>query len=545
MPIRQWLKDHEVSAKEISNSKRQHDAQEYVTCLLGAIKPQLRGTTLRDRWDDLCCIMVREQFTCASAAKHIHEGSINPIYCLPLSIYNEKTFKNITSIDAVLDYMGEPSIKLTQRNCHYLGCKSKDATVKSVIVQYPEVLFLSLNRFYFNQVQQKTVKLKFPIAHTYVLNREGQVYDLVGALVHNGTAIQGGHYLSIVISPPFEQTKVAIECNDAHDIKYLDLDELDRYLKRAYIFAYQRREVTNPVPPPARSHQSEDEASGVNYPDTMKLCSYVSDTVTTDVTMGDYLKLKRNTWLNDVLVYFGLQHLWMTMLSQGQRRNVHIFTYIFNAVFTRDVSGHLLDQPPTEALALQMHAQVARHTRHVDLFDKPLVLWPIRDDDHWFLVVAVNLNSNNAILFTLNSYGRHGERVELLSHFKGYLNLEFTMKHPGLDPPHIHLGVTDPPQQTDGSSCGLFLLQYTETLFNRCCTFLISKQNLFLKLYSSPLRLDIICSDTSPLYDPLAIRQDWFSPTSPVNMRHQLAMTIQNLAAEQGLCINWPDLELN
>ena len=131
------------------------------------------------------------------------------------------------------------------------------------------------------------------------------------------------------------------------------------------------------------------------------------------------------------------------------------------------------------------------------------------------------------------------------AHIKGYLNLEFTMKHPGMDPPQINLVVTDPPQQTDGSSCGLFLLQYTETLFNRCCNFLISKQNLFLKLYPSPLRLDIICSDTSPLYDPLAIRQDWFSPTSPVNMRHQLAMTIQNLAAEQGLCINWPDLDLN
>ena len=496
MPIRQWLKDHEVSAREISNSRRQHDAQEYVTCLLGAIKPQLSATTLRDRWDDLCCIMVREQFTCTSAAKHIHEGSITPIYCLPLSIYNEKTFKNITSIDAVLDYQGEPSIKLTPKNCHYPGCNSKDATVKSVIVQYPDVLVLSLNRFYFNQVQQKTVKLKFPIAHNYVLHREGQVYDLVGALVHNGTAIQGGHYLSIVISPPFQQTKVAIECNDGRDIRYLDHDELDQYLRRAYIFAYQRREVANPVPPPASSHQSdspvdlvgeestietEDEASGVDYLDTMKLCSYVSDTVTTDITMGDYLKLKRNTWLNDVLVYFGLQHLWMTVLSQEQRPTVHIFTYVFNVAFTRDVSGQELDEPPTEALALRMHTQVARHTRRVDLFEKPLVLWPIKDDDHWFLVVAVNLNTNNAILFTLNSYGRHGERAELLSHFRGYLNLEFTMKHPGMDPPQINLVVADPPQQIDGSSCGLFLLQYAETLFNRCCTFLISKQNLFLK----------------------------------------------------------------
>lgn len=60
-----------------------------------------------------------------------------------------------------------------------------------------------------------------------------------------------------------------------------------------------------------------------------------------------------------------------------------------------------------------------------------------------------------------------------------------------------------------------------------------------------PPRLDIICSDTSPLYDPLAIGRDWFSPTSPVHMRHELAMIIQSLAAEEGLHITLPNLNLN
>ena len=489
MPIRQWLQEHEVSAREISDGKRQHDAQEYVTCLLGDIKSQLSGTTLRDRWDDLCCIMFREQYTCTSAAKHIQHGDISFVYCLPLSIYNEKTFNNITSIDAALDYKGEPLATLTEKNCRLDDCDSKEASVKSIIIQYPEVLFLSLNRFYYNQVQEKTFKLQFCIDCKYVLHRAGQVYDLVGALVHQGKTIERGHYLSIVIFPPFERTKVAIECNDSRAVKYLDQEELEQYLRQAYIFAYQRRKVANPVPPPANLPQNDSPVdlvreestieTGDEYPDTMILCSYVSDTVTTVITMGDYLKLKRTTWLNDVLVYFGLQHLWMTVLSQEQRSAVHIFTYIFKVAFTRNVSGHELDQPPTEALALQMHTQVARHTRHVNLFEKPLVLWPIREGDHWFLVVAVNLNTNNAILFTLNSYGSHGEGVELLSHIKGYLNLEFTVKHPGMDPPHINLVVTDPPQQTDGSSCGLFLLQYAETLFNRLLLFSHQQTKLF------------------------------------------------------------------
>ena len=482
MPIRQWLIDHEVSAKEISNGKRQHDAQEYVTCLLGAIKPQLSGTILRDKWDSLCCIKFRDQYTCTSASKHIEQGNVFFVYCLPLSIYNEETFRNITSIDAALDYKGEPSATLILRDCG--ACDSKEASVKSTIIQYPEVFFLSLNRFYFNKVQKRPVKLQFRIDYEYVLDRAGQVYDLVGALVHKGTTIEKGHYISIVISPPFEQTRFAIECNDNHAVKNLDPDELDRQLKQAYIFAYQRRGVANPVPPPASLHQSDspvDLTTETEYLPTMKLCSYVSDTVTTVITLGDYLKLERTTWLNDVIVYFRLQHLWMTVLSQEQRSAVHIFSYVFGPAFTRNVSGHELDQPPTRALALQMHTQVARHTRHVDLFEKPLVLWPIREGDHWFLIVAVNLNTNNAILFTLNSYGSHGERVELLSHIKGYLNLEFTKKRPGMDPPHINLVVTDPPQQTDGSSCGLFLLQYAETLFNRCCYFTISKQNRILK----------------------------------------------------------------
>lgn len=202
--------------------------------------------------------------------------------------------------------------------------------------------------------------------------------------------------------------------------------------------------------------------------DGLTVCNYDSGSFVIDITMHDYKILARNEWLNDVIVYFGLQRLKKKYLLQSA---VHIFSYSFYPAFYRDVTPEQMDRPPSDDLAKMMHGHVARHARHLDLFDKDLVIVPVKSDSHWFVVVFLKINENKSVLFTLNSCGSLGE-YQILSHFKAFLLIQFKeTKDADMLPPDIEILSTDPPQQEDGSSCGLFVLQYVETLFRRYCSF--------------------------------------------------------------------------
>ena len=114
--------------------------------------------------------------------------------------------------------------------------------------------------------------------------------------------------------------------------------------------------------------------------------------------------------------------------------------------YTRDLwCGRYVapDQPPTDALAQQMHREVARHTRFVDIFDKSLLIWPIGPlrrmvigFDCGIKSQLVRLNTNHGVLLTLYSFEDLGEHM-MVVHIKTFLSIEFEKKHPGMERPNV------------------------------------------------------------------------------------------------------------
>ena len=70
------------------------------------------------------------------------------------------------------------------------------------------------------------------------------VYDLVGVLVHSGSP-SSGHYYSVTVCPPYEETHKAYLCDDFL-AKQIPIDEarLGELYNKAYMLAYELRSVS-------------------------------------------------------------------------------------------------------------------------------------------------------------------------------------------------------------------------------------------------------------------------------------------------------------
>ena len=243
------------------------------------------------------------------------------------------------------------------------------------------------------------------------------------------------------------------------------------------------------------------------------------------IYMRDYRLLRQTEKLNDVLIKFGLDYLERFLLTEDLRERLYVFNSLEFARLTNHLSDREYRAAPCDILARDLHERVALYTRRphrtVDLFSKVIVIWPIQRDDHWFLVVGLNLGAPNATVFTLNSIGSYGEGA-ILEHIKAYLAIEYeTSRGCGSRLPAVHTLHTSPPQQTGGIDCGLFLLSYVEAIFSQFIAF-------------------------STLFGTdQASRRNWFPPVLPLEIRKILAASIQRLSDAQNFGItSWPELDL-
>jgi hypothetical protein len=106
-----------------------------------------------------------------------------------------------------------------------------------------------------------------------------------------------------------------------------------------------------------------------------KLFAYPSETAKGSViiTQADLMRLSPGQYLNDNLVDFSFKHYMDTILPEGQRSRVHIFSTYFY-----------------KQLAAGKHQSVSRWTRHMDIFEKEFLLVPINDKLHWSLAIICN-----------------------------------------------------------------------------------------------------------------------------------------------------------
>ena len=76
------------------------------------------------------------------------------------------------------------------------------------------------------------------------------------------------------------------------------------------------------------------------------------------------------------------------MLNKEDAPNVHIFTTMFYKAMHREQRASFEKNPDLSA-PQKRHMRVKRWTKNVDLFSKDMIIIPICEHSHWYLVIVI------------------------------------------------------------------------------------------------------------------------------------------------------------
>ena len=219
--------------------------------------------------------------------------------------------------------------------------------------------------------------------------------------------------------------------------------------------------------------------------DQFKLCEYpknAKDSVTVCVT--DYKSLEHDTFLNDIIIDFYLTWLIHEKLPSEDRAGVHVFSTMF---YKRLTLQHKTNEDSSLNSAEKKHSRVKGWTKNLNLFEKNLIIFPICEHSHWYLVIAVRPHlvtlpldgddreqQGEPLFIVLDSLG--GNKSAAVTNIRHYLAQEWRLKesskNPDVDCPDFSSKMMKTirpkkPEQENFSDCGIYLLHYVEKIFQR------------------------------------------------------------------------------
>merc|ERR1719186_1467031 len=169
----------------------------------------------------------------------------------------------------------------------------------------------------------------------------------------------------------------------------------------------------------------------VQFSNSAIVCQYPS--ISSDrvpITKEDYSTLARGTFLNDTMINFYLKYLHNEILAQSEQVNVHIFSTIFYMKLATDpVKGGKMDELEKKwnmSMVEKRHNRVKSWTKNFNLFKKNLVIIPICELSHWYMVVLVRPGVDQPCMLGLDSLG--GDNTRAVDIIKEYLEIEGRMK---------------------------------------------------------------------------------------------------------------------
>lgn len=98
------------------------------------------------------------------------------------------------------------------------------------------------------------------------------------------------------------------------------------------------------------------------------------------ITNLDLACLDEGTYLNDIIIDFYLKFICESIMTTEQKEK----TYIFNSYFYK----RLTQKASNKTDPAQIHSQVKKWTRNVDIFEKDYVIIPINEHSHWYLAIV-------------------------------------------------------------------------------------------------------------------------------------------------------------
>ena len=150
----------------------------------------------------------------------------------------------------------------------------------------------------------------------------------------------------------------------------------------------------------------------------------------------DYLTLKHGCKITDEIINGMLHH------QMKDRPDCYMFSSHFMSHYLR-LTGSAEDK----------FQRVARWTRGVNLFAKNVICVPVFKDDHWYLLVAMDLGGINPSVTILNSIPGCGDDQQAAEALTEYLRVGFNVSGIRVYRPLL-------PTQATVNDCGAFVVLY-------------------------------------------------------------------------------------
>ena len=141
------------------------------------------------------------------------------------------------------------------------------------------------------------------------------------------------------------------------------------------------------------------------------------------ISVYDYKTLEEEEFINDAIIDFYLQWLHHEKLEKSRMEDIHIFNSHF---YSKLKSIPVKSSDSTKSKSARAYEWVKNWTKKVDLFSKQMVVVPICEESHWYVIIICNPGSisKNSIemeisgkpyFLVLDSLGEtHSDAVALL-----------------------------------------------------------------------------------------------------------------------------------
>ncbi len=233
-----------------------------------------------------------------------------------------------------------------------------------------------------------------------------------------------------------------------------------------------------------KSHNTRNRDRNASIDSTKELVTFHQQ----PITEHDYKTLAEDEYLNDNIINFYLTWLYQN-LSQKHKEMIHIYSSHFYTRLKSKPSKK--DKASQKNKSLYAYEKVKGWTKKINIFDKRMLIFPICEEYHWYLVVVCNhgyvLSTTrerdydakrsyqqkygeskgfNPFIMVLDSLG--GTHSTAISKIRTYLSFEhmekkdlpMTFSKEKMSEKHPPI-----PTQPNSTDCGLFLLHYVELIF--------------------------------------------------------------------------------
>ena len=156
--------------------------------------------------------------------------------------------------DLLQDFCGPESLEGS--NAYFCEhCNAKVCAIKqTVIAEIPEILVITIKRFYYNMSGTISGKICHPLHIEPTIQVRDKLFDLYGVVTHHGSSLNSGHYTATASHSKSCDAKWWHF--DDSVVKRLDSTTIHN-IKGAYMLFYKKRDGSPPTHAVDSSHQQE------------------------------------------------------------------------------------------------------------------------------------------------------------------------------------------------------------------------------------------------------------------------------------------------